>query len=193
MNKQVIYDNHANNIEYFSLHKPVKRDIKEISDQELLDIHLVIEEKTFGLTVLYNETKNESTFTKLSKLTAFKTAIRIQMRKRKLESYANMNLRIIGQKQEIENLVAINKAIKEGGSTGNTAKQLKNQLDIAKSQIVKYEKLYEQQKQRTINVDEAKLRNERIQHVFKDLVKSKIGREDFLDLIAEAEIITNNK
>lgn len=189
----MIYDNHANNIEYFPLHKPVKRDIKEMSDQELLDIHLEIEEKAFGLTVLYNETKNETTFIKLSKLTAFKTAIRIQMRKRKLESYANMNLRIIGQKQEIENLVAINKAIKEGGSTGNTAKQLKNQLDIAKSQIVKYEKLYEQQKQRTINVDEAKLRNERIQHVFKDLVKSKIGREDFLDLIAEAEIITNNK
>lgn len=100
MNSKTHYDNHANDIEYFDLHKPkieVKKkreDIREFSDAQLAEKLDDVEIKLQGLSEMYKATDNQETFTTISKLTSFKTAIRIEMRNRKIESYAKLNARV---------------------------------------------------------------------------------------------------
>lgn len=81
MNK--FYDNNANNIEYFDLHKPkieVKKkreDIREYTDDQLKQKQDEIKIKLQGLYEMYEFTKSEKTLEAISKLMAFRSAIRI--------------------------------------------------------------------------------------------------------------------
>lgn len=96
MNK--FYDNNANNIEYFDIHnhkpkievKKKREDIREFSDSQLAEKLDDVEIKLQGLSEMYKATDNQETLTTISKLTSFKTAIRIEMRNRKMESYQKL-------------------------------------------------------------------------------------------------------
>lgn len=96
MNK--FYDNNANNIEYFDIHnhkpkievKKKREDIREFSDSQLAEKLDDVEIKLQGLSEMYKATDNQETFTTISKLTSFKTTLRIEMRKRKMESYQKL-------------------------------------------------------------------------------------------------------
>ena len=107
MNK--FYDNHANDIEYFNINKPkieVKKkreDIREFSDAQLAEKLDDVEIKLQGLSEMYKATDNQETFTTISKLTSFKTAIRIEMRNRKIESYSKLNARVAILESELKN------------------------------------------------------------------------------------------
>lgn len=106
------YDNHANDIEYFDLHKPkieVKKksnfvDINDLSDSQVIEKLEEVEIRLGELTELYNNTKHEGTFTILSRLHSFKSVIRASMRKRKLETNESLRLKIIGLEQKLGNV-----------------------------------------------------------------------------------------
>lgn len=106
------YDNHANDIEYFDLHKPkieVKKksnfvDINDLSDSQVVEKLEEVEIRLGELTELYNNTKHEGTFTILSRLHSFKCVIRANMRKRKLETNESLRLKIIGLEQKLGNV-----------------------------------------------------------------------------------------
>ena len=86
MNK--LYDNHANDIEYFNINKPkieVKKkreDIREYTDDQLKQKQDEIKIKLQGLYEMYEFTKSEKTLEAISKLMAFRSAIRIEAKKR---------------------------------------------------------------------------------------------------------------
>lgn len=109
MNK--FYDNNANNIEYFDIHnhkpkievKKKREDIREFSDAQLAEKLDDVEIKLQGLSEMYKATDNQETFTTISKLTSFKTAIRIEMRNRKIESYSKLNARVAIIESELKN------------------------------------------------------------------------------------------
>lgn len=109
MNK--LYDNNANNIEYFDIHntkpkievKKKREDIREFSDAQLAEKLDDVEIKLQGLSEIYKATDNQETFTTISKLTSFKTAIRIEMRNRKIESYSKLNARVAILESELKN------------------------------------------------------------------------------------------
>lgn len=109
MNK--FYDNNANNIEYFDIHnhkpkievKKKREDIREFSDAQLAEKLDDVEIKLQGLSEMYKATDSQETFTTISKLTSFKTAIRIEMRNRKIESYSNLNSRVAILESELKN------------------------------------------------------------------------------------------
>lgn len=85
---QKFYDNNANDIEYFALHKPkieVKKkreDIREYTDDQLKQKQDEIKIKLQGLYEMYEFTKSEKTLEAISKLMAFRSAIRIEAKKR---------------------------------------------------------------------------------------------------------------
>lgn len=109
MNK--FYDNNANNIEYFDIHnhkqkievKKKREDIREFSDAQLAEKLDDVEIKLQGLFEMYKATDNQETFTTISKLTSFKTTLRIEMRKRKIESYSKLNARVAILESELKN------------------------------------------------------------------------------------------
>lgn len=109
MNK--FYDNNANNIEYFDIHnhkpkievKKKREYICEFSDSQLAEKLDDVEIKLQGLSEMYKATDNQETFTTISKLTSFKTAIRIEMRNRKIESYSKLNARVAILESELKN------------------------------------------------------------------------------------------
>ena len=109
MNK--FYDNNANNIEYFDIHnhkpkieiKKKREDIREFSDSQLAEKLDDVEIKLQGLSEMYKATDNQETLTTISKLTSFKTAIRIEMRNRKMESYSKLNARVAILESELKN------------------------------------------------------------------------------------------
>ena len=108
MNK--FYDNNANNIEYFDIHnhkpkievKKKREDIREFSDAQLAEKLDDVEIKLQGLSEMYKATYNQETLTTISKLTSFKTAIRIEMRNRKIESYSKLNARVAILESELK-------------------------------------------------------------------------------------------
>ena len=114
MNK--FYDNNANNIEYFDIHnhkpkievKKKREDIREFSDAQLAEKLDDVEIKLQGLSEMYKATDNQETFTTISKLTSFKTAIRIEMRNRKIESWSKLNARVAILESELKNKPSVN-------------------------------------------------------------------------------------
>lgn len=62
-----------------------------------------VEIKLQGLSEMYKATDNQETLTTISKLTSFKTAIRIEMRNRKIESYSKLNSRVAILEGELKN------------------------------------------------------------------------------------------
>lgn len=114
MNK--FYDNNANNIEYFDIHnhnpkievKKKREDIREFSDAQLAEKLDDVEIKLQGLSEMYKATDNQETLTTISKLTSFKTAIRIEMRNRKIESYSKLNARVAILEGELKNKPIVN-------------------------------------------------------------------------------------
>ena len=108
---QKFYDNNANNIEYFDIHnhkpkievKKKREDIREFSDSQLAEKLDDVEIKLQGLSEMYKATDNQETLTTISKLTSFKTRLRIEMRKRKIESYSKLNARVAILESELKN------------------------------------------------------------------------------------------
>lgn len=112
MNKQVIYDNHANNIEYFDLNRPKikvmkkdnRLDIKSLSNNELLEKITETQIKREELTIMYNMTKNESTLEQVSKITSFISVMRAEVRKRNIDTYDNLNMKIVSLESQLMEL-----------------------------------------------------------------------------------------
>lgn len=107
-----LYDNHANTFEYF----PVKREklkLEDLNEKELFELSIAISEKVKGLSELYDLTKNEQTFVKLSKAMGFKTAISVNMRMRSMDSYEKLVSRRKAQVKQIQALESTNKRHKE--------------------------------------------------------------------------------
>lgn len=106
------YDNHANDIEYFDLHRPkieVKKksnfvDINDLSDIQIIERLDEVDIRLEELTELYNNTKHEGTFITLSKLHGFKSVIRANMRKRKLETNESLRLKIDELKKQFSDI-----------------------------------------------------------------------------------------
>ena len=138
-----LYDNQANVIDYFSTQrKREKIELEEISDNEIAELLETILLKRQGLQEMYVGTNSEHTLTAISKLTGFISAIRMQMRKRKIVPYedlsqeiANLQLQLKDSSNEtdadlikkIKHLELVNENLK------NEVKAIKEQLDCVKS------------------------------------------------------------
>lgn len=82
----MIYDNHANDIEFFDINKKRKRDnrdLKEMSLEELNSKKIEIDELYSGLIDLYSSIPTEKTKNRIEKLLTYKTALKIERAKRK--------------------------------------------------------------------------------------------------------------
>ena len=100
------YDNHANDIEYFNIpakakseQKPVSKKkiikVEDLTDDELFDKHIEVTTSFHEMAELYQKTQSQNVLTRLEKLSTFKTVVRIAVRKRKIETYSQMNLKTI--------------------------------------------------------------------------------------------------
>lgn len=92
------YDNQANVIDYFNAkpqHKREKVELEEISDNEIAELLETMLLKRQGLQEMYQGTQSEFTLKAISKLTSFISAIRMQMRKRKIVPYEELERQIL--------------------------------------------------------------------------------------------------
>ena len=144
-----LYDNNANNIEYF----PIKREkvqLETMTEKELFDLSIAIGEKVKGLSELYDITKNEQTFTKLSKAMSFRTAINVNMRMRGIESYEKLVSRRKNQVKQISALEQLNKKSKaeltELRKKQNIFNEFKNLVEQSIGEIDAYHLFYKAEK-----------------------------------------------
>lgn len=94
------YDNQANVIDYFNAKpqpqpKREKVELEEISDNEIAELLETMLLKRQGLQEMYQGTQSEFTLKAISKLTSFISAIRMQMRKRKIVPYEELERQIL--------------------------------------------------------------------------------------------------
>lgn len=96
MSKQ-FYDNKAGVIDYFNIHENSQKfvskkqlDLTTLSAKELFELHAENEIKFADLSELYQVLKDDITLGNLSRLSKFRTAVRIEMRKREMISYDEM-------------------------------------------------------------------------------------------------------
>lgn len=92
------YDNQANVIDYFNPKPQPKREkveLEEISDNEIAELLETMLLKRQGLQEMYQGTQSEFTLKAISKLTSFISAIRMQMRKRKIVPYEELERQIL--------------------------------------------------------------------------------------------------
>lgn len=103
-----MYDNHANDIEFFDIHKKKtgrgKLDIALLSDEELADIHLEVQTKLEDLIDIHSKVNNSNLGTKIARLNSFRTAIRITMKKRKVLPLTECMKQIQSLKSKLANL-----------------------------------------------------------------------------------------
>lgn len=196
------YDNHANDIEYFDLHRPkieVKKksnfvDINDLSDIQIIERLDEVDIRLEELTELYNNTKHEGTFTILSKLHGFKSVIRANMRKRKLETNESLRLKIItlekqlgeiglneankDQQKKINHLNLVNDNLKnEVKSVKESNKKLGLQIEQLKVSLSQ-NKEAEKTKRHEINVLNEKYRYEYL----KSFIKNYTGESEYAAL-----------
>ena len=131
MNSQ-FYDNNANNIEYFNLHKPkveVKRkelfDFKNASNDEVLQKIEECQIKYDDLLVFYNDTKHETTFVQISKLRAFISMMRGELKNRNVQPNFVLENQIAELKRKNADLLK-HKDIAHGKGLCQQIEQLKN-------------------------------------------------------------------
>lgn len=148
MNKAVFYDNQANAIDWIENDKPKikvmkkdnKLDVRELSNDELLEKITETQIKREELTIMYNMTKSESTLVQVSKITIFISVMRAEVRKRKLDTYENLKSQIISLESQIIEIkndrqpVVSDKSIK---FLNNVNENLKNEVKALKEKIEK--------------------------------------------------------
>lgn len=196
------YDNHANDIEYFDLHRPkieVKKksnfvDINDLSDSQIIERLDEVDIRLEELTELYNNTKHEGTFTILSKLHGFKSVIRANMRKRKLETNESLRLKIIALEKQLSD-IGLGESSKEQSKKINhlnlVNENLKNEVKSAKESnkklVLQIEQLkvslsqnkeVEKTKRHEINVLNEKYRYQYL----KSFIKNHIGESEYAAL-----------
>lgn len=175
------YDNHANNIEYFNIHnkKPKQKkrefvDLSLISNDELFELHVETKIKLEDVTEVYKLTKSEFVLEKLNRISRFRTAIRVAMKKRKVLTYSEYNLK----------LATLEAKLKSNTAIANNDSELK-----------KYKKLYEDQLKSNVAIKEVErtkrcelnvMRELNIHREFKLLIKEHIGDDAYLRLIKTA-------
>ena len=144
-----LYDNNANNIEYF----PVKREkvqLEEMNEKELFDLSIAIGEKVKGLSELYEITKNEQTFTKLSKAMSFRTAISVNMRLRGIASYEKL---VASRKNQVKQIISLEQSNKKAKTElaelrkkQNIFNEFKNLVEQSIGEIDAYHLFYKAEK-----------------------------------------------
>lgn len=207
------YDNHANDIEFFDLHKPkieIKKksnfvDINDLSDNQIVERLEEVDIRLSELTELYNNTKHEGTFTILSKLHGFKSVIRANMRKRKLETNESLRLKIteleqqlgevsleVGkdQQKEINHIKLVNENLKteikvineRDKKLINKNKQLGLQLESMAIAAIN-NKEAEKTKRHEINIKSEKIANKYL----KDYLRGLISDSEFQDVLLKLD------
>ena len=211
------YDNNANNIEYFPLHgkgrKPRSFEVSRASNLEILE--KIDESNIFrdGLIELYNSTKSEDAYKKLSKVSAFIAVLRAEVRKRSIRTIESLESEINELKSQIpqsnpidskefrkiqlanDSLKGEVRAYKEKLATLEA--KLKSNTAIANndSELKKYKKLYEDQLKSNVAIKEVErtkrcelnvMRELNIHREFKLLIKEHIGDDAYLRLIKTA-------
>lgn len=218
MNKQVIYDNHANNIEYFDLNRPKikvmkkdnRLDIKSLSNNELLEKITETQIKREELTIMYNMTKSESTLEQVSKITSFISVMRAEVRKRNIDTYDNLNMKIISLESQLtelknqppnvnqklnlanQNLKHEIKALKKK-NLNDQSKQLSKEINDLK-EVIRKNREAEKTKRHLINIKNEKyafeyvkkylsqvISKEEMDGVFNDLKEMRIEEEKQLN------------
>lgn len=148
MNKAVFYDNQANAIDWIKNDKPKikvmkkdnKLDVRELSNDELLEKITETQIKREELTIMYNMTKSESTLVQVSKITSFISVMRAEVRKRKMHTYENLKSQIISLESQLIEIKNDRKPVVSDKSIkflNNVNENLKNEVKALKEKIEK--------------------------------------------------------
>lgn len=190
MNKQVIYDNHANNIEYFDLNRPKikvmkkdnRLDIKILSNNELLEKITETQIKREELTIMYNMTKSESTLEQVSKITSFISVMRAEVRKRKLDTYENLNAQLINLESQLIEIKSKNQPTisdKSINFLNKVNENLKNEIKSLKIKIEKRDKNIEQLKADIVNKNKCLSENKEAEKTKRHIINIKNDKFSF--------------
>lgn len=177
MNSQTHYDNHANDIEYFNLHKPrieVKRkseNIADFSDDQLVQKLDEANIRLSGLYEIHKKTNDSNTLESIGKLMKFRTAIRIEMRNRKVDPYHKL-------KEKIGDTEALNLEIK---NLTNQVEQLKQ----SKALEYKIQKEVEKTKRHEINI-----KNDKYACAYLlEYVRNTVSKEEYDEVLSDLKEI----
>lgn len=183
------YDNQANVIDYI---KPNRKrndiDLDVCADDELAELLETMLLKRQGLQEMYQGTQNEFTLKAISKLTSFISAIRMQMRKRKLVPYSDLTKQIIclesqlkdlnssstgEQDKRVKHLEAVNDSLKGEVKTLKPFKekviQLKDELTHLRAVIAENREV-EKTKRHAMSVESSKYKYEYCRGYLKDVL-----------------------
>lgn len=113
------YDNHANDIEFFDIHVQKKKsnkkefvDLSLINNDQIFDLHIETKIKLEDITGVYNQTQSPIVLEKLNRISRFRTAIRIAMKKRKIMSYSEYDFKLSSLKYKLVKDAAVHNEFK---------------------------------------------------------------------------------
>ena len=203
------YDNNANNIEYFSLHKEKKRgfDFNCASMKEIEEKLIECSAKREELVLLYNETKHEGAFVKLSKMSSFMSILKSEFRKRNMipsdvyeDKIAELEKEIVVLKQtnvkddskEIEKLKANNNSLKGEIAAFRDKYNLSNakNTELGATISTLMAKLKENKEAEKTKRHELNIRNDKDANKYLlDKIKELATGDQMFEIIAELKII----
>ena len=177
------FDNQANVIDFV---KPKER-LEDFTVEELKEKLLETNQQITSWADLYKQTQNELFLEKLAKLNRFRCALQINILKKRRSgddpAYS-----------EVKQLKATQFVLhnKMQGEISSLRKQLARS-EKANTGLLQQNELLrkgiQNQKQKTINVQQSTHRNIRIHNIFKELIKDEIGAARYLELISQADKI----
>lgn len=197
------YDNQANVIDYFNTKPQPKREkveLEEISDNEIAELLETMLLKRQGLQEMYQGTQSEFTLKAISKLTSFISAIRMQMRKRKIVPYEELERQIVSLQiqlkdapsvidadtsKKIKHLELVNenlknevKALKE--KTNDREKALGYQIEDLKL-IISQNREAEKTKRHQMSIQNSKFKLEYCKRYLKEI----LHEEEYQDVLKD--------
>lgn len=210
------YDNQANVIDYFNAKpqpqpKREKVELEEISDNEIAELLETMLLKRQGLQEMYQGTQSEFTLKAISKLTSFISAIRMQMRKRKIVPYEELERQILSLQiqlkdapsaidadtsKKIKHLELVNenlknevKALKGKGSEAlisSREKTLRHQIEDLKL-IISQNREAEKTKRHEMNIQNDKYKFEYCKRYLKEMLSD----EEYQGILEDLKEMSN--
>ncbi len=172
------FDNQAGVVDFIDDKKIVQR--ADYSIDQLKEKLLVVNQKIHCLADIYKQTGNDSFIEEISKLNRYRMYVQIQIAKMKRDGDDPLVGQLKDAKKKIHLLTTevaqLNKRLhKSTGIQKNHAQVISNLHQGIKNQ-----------KQKTINIQNAYPRNLKVFDAFKEIIKSEFGHEVYIRLITVA-------
>lgn len=187
LNQDTWFDNQSNAVEWVGKNQKTfsKKPIKECTLDELKEKLLFVNQTLDSFNLVYAATHSERMFLKIEKLARFRGHLKTTIIKHQRNGDDPLFLELKQLKQENHKLLNANSIL---NSLVEKHKKKTKHLNLKISEL---QGGIENQKQKTINVQESYSRNLNVHNEFKNIIKNELGEARYMYLIKKAAAVVD--